>query len=358
MAKNYYDILGIDKNASQDDIKKAFRNLSKKYHPDRKARASEEEKKNAEAKFKEINEAYSVLNDQEKKNMYDTYGTIDPSEIGGGSGFDPFAGFNPFGPGFNPFAGSTRQHNIKGEDIHITLDVDFDDLFKGVKKKVKVKQKVRCKHCNGSGSSTGNVDVCSHCQGSGVIMKTTRQGNMIMQQTVPCAHCGGTGEVVRDKCPHCTDGLVVEEVELTIDIPAGMYGDGAQMLERGKGHFAPRRKGTQGDLIVAIVEIPSKKGLKRDDKNNLIYTKRVDFWTMVEGGEVTVPYIGNDVKINVTSGSESGKKVTLSRKGFADPNKRLPNSDYIITLECYVPDIRFMSEEQKEAIEKLKNAFI
>ena len=356
MAKNYYDILGVSKNASQDEIKKAFRNLSKQYHPDRKARASEEEKKEAEAKFKEINEAYSVLSDSEKKNMYDTYGTVDPSEMGG-AGFDPFGGFNPFGEGFNPFAGMHRQQNIKGEDLHITIDVDFDDLFRGVTKKVKVKQKVRCKHCSGSGSTTGSIDVCPHCQGSGMIMKTTRRGNMIMQQSSPCPHCNGTGEVVRDKCPHCVDGLVTEEVEITVDIPAGMYGDGAQMLERGRGHYAPRRKGPQGDLIIAIVEIPSSKGLKRDDKNNLLYTKRVDYWTMVEGGEVNIPYIGNDIKINVTPGSESGKKVTLYRKGFADPNKRQPNADYIVTLECYVPDVRYMTDEQKAAIEALKKSF-
>ena len=355
MAKNYYDILGVDKNASQNEIKKAYRKLSKEYHPDRKARASEEEKQEAETKFKEVNEAYSILSDEEKKNMYDTYGTVDPNEIG--SGFDPFGGFDPFMGGFNPFSGMRRQQNIKGDDLHVTVEVDFDDLFKGVTKKVKVKQKVRCKHCNGSGSSTGSVDVCPHCQGSGVTMRTQRQGNMIMQQTMPCPHCNGTGEIVRDKCTHCHDGLVWEEVEISIDIPAGMYGDGAQMLERGKGHYAPRRKGPQGDLIVAVVEVPSNKGLKRDDKNNIVYTKRVDYWTMVEGGEITVPYIGKDIKINVSPGSESGKKVTLYRKGFADPNKRQPNADYIITLECFVPDVRYMTDEQKDALKKLKDSF-
>lgn len=356
MAKNYYDVLGINKNASQEDIKKAFRNLSKKYHPDRKARASEEEKKEAESKFKEINEAYSVLSDVEKKNMYDTYGTVDPNEIGG-AGFDPFGGFNPFGD-FNPFGGMHRQRtSVKGKDIHVTVEVDFDDLFTGCTKKVNVNQQVRCKHCNGSGSSTGNVDVCPHCQGSGVVMKTQRMGNTIMSSSAPCHHCNGTGEVVRDKCPHCIAGLVTENVDIEITIPAGMYGDGAQMLERGKGHFAPRRKGPQGDLIVSVIELPSEKGLKRDEKNNIIYTKRVDYWTMVEGGEVSVPYIGSDLKINVTPGSQSGKKVTLYRKGFADPNKMNPNADYIITIECYIPDITYLTEEQKEALNTLKKSF-
>lgn len=357
MAKNYYDILGIKKSASQDEIKKAYRKLSKEYHPDRKARASEEEKQEAEAKFKEVNEAYSILSDEDKKNMYDTYGTVDPNEIGGG--FDPFGGFNPFGGmgGFNPFAGMHRQQNIKGEDLHVTVEVDFEDLFLGVTKKVKVKQKIRCKHCNGSGSTTGNVDVCPHCQGSGVTVKTQRQGNMIVQQRTVCPHCEGTGEVIRDKCPYCNDGLVMEEVEIDINIPAGMFGDGAQMLDRGRGHYAPRRKGPQGDLIVAIIEIPSNKGLKRDDKNNITYTKRVDYWTMVEGGEVTIPYIGKDLKINVSSGSESGKKVTLPRKGFPDPNGRQPNADYIVTLEVFVPDVRYMSDEQKDALKSLKKSF-
>jgi molecular chaperone DnaJ len=180
---------------------------------------------------------------------------------------------------------------------------------------------------------------------------------MIMSQSVPCHHCNGTGEIIRDKCPHCNDGLVVEDVEISIDIPAGMFGDGAQMLERGRGHYAPRRKGSQGDLIVAVIEIPSKKGLKRDDHNNITYTKRVDYWTMVEGGEITIPYIGNDIKINVSPGSESGKKVTLPRKGFADPNGRQPNADYIVTLEVFVPDVRYMSDEQKDALKSLKNSF-
>lgn len=354
MAKNYYDILGIDRNASQNEIKKAYRKLSKEYHPDRKATASEEEKREAEAKFKEVNEAYSILSDEEKKNMYDTYGTVDPNDIG--SGFDPFGGFNPF----DMFGGGARYHkpSVRGEDIHVTVEVDFDDLFKGCTKTVTVEQKCRCKHCNGSGSSTGNVDVCPHCQGSGVIMKTRRVGNSIISQSAPCHHCNGTGEIVRDKCPHCADGLVIERVEIDINLPAGMYGDGAQMLERGRGHYAPRRKGPQGDLIISVIEVPSDKGLKRDERNNIVYTKKVDYWTMIEGGEVSVPYVGADLKINVTPGSQSGKKVTLYRKGFADPNKRQPNADYIITLECFIPDVRYMSEQQKDALETLKKTFV
>lgn len=351
--KNYYDVLGLDKNASQEQIKKAYRSLSKKYHPDLKSRSSEEEKKEAEDKFKEINEAYSVLSDTEKKEMYDRYGTIDPNEIGGG--FNPFGGFDPFSMFSNMHRSNPRT--FKGKDIYVTVEVDFDDLYTGCTRSVKVKQQVRCKHCSGTGSSTGNTDICSHCQGSGYIMQTNRMGNTIMSQTIVCPHCQGSGEVVRDKCPHCVDGLVFEDVYIDINIPAGMYGDGAQMIERGKGHYAPRRKGPQGDVIISVIELPNEKGLKRDENNNIIYTKRIDYWTMVYGGEVSVPHIGTDLKINVSAGSQSGKKVTLYRKGFPDPNKMNPNSNYIITLECDIPDAKNLTPEQKDAIDALKNAF-
>lgn len=347
MDKNYYNVLGVSKNASQDDIKRAFKKKSKEFHPDINKEPGSEEK------FKEVNEAYQVLSDPEKKQMYDTYGTIDPNEaFQNGGGFDPFmGGFNPFS-GFNPFGGmGGHTPKEKGDDLKITIEMDFEDLFYGAKKKVKINKKCTCHRCNGSGSESNDSCECHHCHGTGYVTQVFRQGNMMTQNMSVCPYCHGTGTLIKDPCPNCGgSGLETKSTEVEIDIPAGMV-ENAYFIVRGKGNDGPHR-GVPGDLLVLVKERPSKNGLKRDENNNLIYTLRVPYKDLVFGADVEVPYIGGTKKIHIESGTESGKILKLYGMGFPDPNGGR-KSDYIITIECYIPKEKELTKEQKKKIKEL-----
>jgi molecular chaperone DnaJ len=350
MDKNYYDILGIQKNASESEIKSAFRKLSKKYHPDVNKEAG------AEEKFKEINEAYSVLSDPEKKQMYDTFGTADPNMAGGGydpfNGFDPFSMFNGGGFGFSGF-GHGNQMKEKGEDLKVTIDLTFDEIYNGVHKKISLNKKCTCHRCNGSGSQSNDSGVCPHCQGSGFVKQVQRRGNTVIQNMSPCPHCHGTGQMIKDPCPNCNGtGLETKNVDVEFDVPAGMF-ENAYFLVRGKGNDGPHR-GVPGDLLVIVREKPNQYGLKRDDKNNILYTLKAPYKTLVFGGDVTVPYVnGTNKKIHINAGTESGKVLKLFNMGFPDPNNPTLKADYIITVQCDIPKLSDLDEKTKMAIANL-----
>jgi molecular chaperone DnaJ len=350
MDKNYYDILGVSKNASESDIKSAFRKLSKKYHPDVNKEAG------AEEKFKEINEAYSVLSDPEKKQMYDTFGTVDPNAIGGGGfdpfdhGFDPFSMFRGFGGGFGGGFGHGGQVKEKGEDLKVTIDLSFDDIFYGVHKKIAMNKKCTCHRCNGSGSQSNESGVCPRCGGSGFIENVQRHGNTVIKNMSPCPECHGTGQCIKDPCPNCHGtGLETKTVDVEFDVPPGMF-ENAYFLVRGKGNDGPHR-GVPGDLLVIVKELPNQYGLKRDEKNNILYTLKVPYKTLVFGGDVAVPYVkGEKKKIHISAGTESGKVLKLYNMGFPDPNNPSLKSDYIITIQCDIPKLSDLDDKQKMAI--------
>ena len=350
MDKNYYDILGVSENASESDIKSAFRKLSKKYHPDVNNEAG------AEEKFKEINEAYSVLSDPEKKQMYDTFGTVDPNAMGGGGfdpfsqGFDPFSMFRGFGGGFGGGFGHGGQVKEKGEDLKVTIDLSFDDIFYGVHKKIAMNKKCTCHRCNGSGSQSNESGVCPRCGGSGFIENVQRHGNTVIKNMSPCPECHGTGQCIKDPCPNCHGtGLETKTVDVEFDVPPGMF-ENAYFLVRGKGNDGPHR-GVPGDLLVIVKELPNQYGLKRDEKNNILYTLKVPYKTLVFGGDVTVPYVkGEKKKIHISAGTESGKVLKLYNMGFPDPNNSSLKSDYIITIQCDIPKLSDLDDKQKMAI--------
>ena len=347
MKRNYYDVLGISKNASEKDIKSAFRKLSKKYHPD----ICKEE--NAEEKFKEINEAYTVLSNPEKRQMYDTYGSVDPNDIGE-------QGFNPFGQGFDPFSmfrnsgfGFGRQGSQmkeKGEDLKITIELSFDEIYNGVHKKISMNKMCTCHRCNGSGSQSNETCTCQRCGGSGFINNVHRRGNTVIQNMAPCPECHVTGQVIKDPCPECHGtGLETKTVDIEFDVPPGMF-ENAYFLVRGKGNDGPHR-GVPGDLLVVVKEKPNNYGLKRDERNNIIYNLKVPYKTLVFGGDVSVPYInGEKKKIHISAGSESGKVLKLYNMGFPDPNNPTLKSDYIITVQCNIPKLDELDDKQKENI--------
>lgn len=350
--KNYYDVLGISHNASESEIKSAFRKLSKKYHPDICKEAD------AEEKFKEINEAYTVLSDPEKKQLYDTYGTIDPNEMGG-DGFDPFrSGFNPFSMfrdydfdnGFGP---SSRTVKEKGDDLKITIDLTFDEIYNGVHKKISMSKKCTCHRCNGSGSESNESGVCPHCHGAGYVKNVQRNGRTIMQNITICPHCHGTGEYIKDPCPNCHGtGLESKVVDVEFDVPPGMYKN-SYFLVRGKGNDGPHR-GVPGDLLVIVNEKPNNYGLERDEKNNIIYTLNLPYTTLVFGGDVTIPYVnGETKKIHINAGTPSGKVLKLRGMGFPDPNNPSFKADYIVTVQCIIPQLYELNDEQKKALSNL-----
>ena len=339
--KDYYGVLGIDRNATQDEIKKAYRKMSKKYHPD----VCKDE--DAESKFKEINEAYNVLSDEEKKSMYDSYGTTDPNEIN--SGFGRGFGFNPFG-GF----GGMRHADIKerGGDLRIEIHVDMEDLYYGVHKKIKINRDCTCHRCNGSGSETNSTEKCPKCGGIGYITETKRFYGGITQNIVTCPHCKGRGTIITDPCPNCGGtGVENKKDEIEFDVPAGMYGD-SYFVVRGKGNTGHHR-GIPGDLIVVIHENPSKNGLRRDENNNILYKLKLPYKDLVFGCDVEIPHIGKKTKIHVEAGTESGKVLRLFRMGFPNPNDNSEKSDYIVTVECDIPKLSGLSKDKKEAIKKL-----
>lgn len=348
--KDYYGILGVSRSASQDEIKSAYRKLSKKYHPD------VNKDPGAEDKFKDINEAYGVLSDSEKKQMYDTYGTADPQEAGMGGysdGFGPFSGMGPFGFGFG---GSPQKTVEKGEDLKITISVTIDEVFYGVKKKVKLDKMVQCHRCHGSGSETNSDCTCPRCNGTGWSYQEYRRGNMYSRTQSPCPDCHGTGSVIKDPCPNCHGtGLERKSVEVEVEIPAGMP-EGAYFVMRGYGSDGPHR-GVPGDLVVMISEQPNEYGITRDENYNMLVTVRVPYKTMVFGGDVEVPYIGGGKKkIHISEGTESGKVTKMFGLGFPNPNKPgdpRSKGDFIITLECDIPKPKDLDKETKKKIKEM-----
>lgn len=344
MVKDFYDVLGISRNATQDDIKKAFRQLSKKYHPD------VNKDPEAEEKFKEINEAYSVLSDPQKKQNYDMFGTSDGPERGFGGGFNPF---DPFGDFFRNNTAHNERPVERGDDLKITVKVDFNDIYTGCHKKIKLTKKCKCHRCNGSGSESNSTSACPHCGGTGMYRETINRGNVIVQNMKPCPHCHGTGDIIKDPCPNCGGtGLESKQVDVEFDIPAGMPED-AYFVVRGQGNDGPHR-GIPGDLMVSIEEIPNTHGIKRDERNNLIYTLKLPYTDLVFGCDAVIPYINSSLKIHIDAGTECGKTLKLARKGMPNPNDRYDVGNYIITIQCDIPKLKNLTSKQKDAIKKLK----
>lgn len=346
MNKTYYEILGVKESASADEIKSAYRKLSKQYHPD------VNKDPGAEDKFKEIGEAYGVLSDPEKRAQYDRFGSVDgPGDGGWGPGdFDPFmGGFGSFG-GFGGF-GRPKPQKERGEDVRITVNITLEDMLDGAKKKMKMKKGVACKHCHGSGSNSNETCQCSACNGSGWVQKRMTMNGGTTIQMSPCQTCGGTGTMIKDPCKHCGGtGVVNDYVEVDVEIPKGMPGD-SYFVMRGKGGAGPHR-GIPGDLVVICKEVPNDKGLIRDDDNNLKYTVQVPFKGMVFGTDVEIPWIKGYQKIHIDAGTPSGKVINIAGKGFPDPNTGQLGK-YIVTVECKIPKEVELTKEQRDAIRTL-----
>ena len=358
--RDYYEVLGVDKNATEDQIKKAYRTIAIKYHPDRNPGNKE-----AEEKFKEAAEAYDVLHDPQKRQQYDTFGFNGPGAGGGFGGFgtsmnmdDIFSMFGDiFGghAGFGGFGGGRRGHQVqRGSDLRLKVRLSLDEIAHGVTKKFKVRKDLTCSHCQGSGAAPGSTsEQCPTCHGSGVITHTTQSIFGMMQTQGVCPTCNGEGTVIKNKCPHCHGtGIEKGEEVVEIKIPAGVA-EGMIVNVPGKGNAGPH-KGVNGDIQVFIEE-EENDTFVRDD-NNLIYNLLLDFPTAALGGEVEIPTIeGTKLKFKMEPGTQPGKTLRLRGKGLpAVQGYGRGNGDLVVNVSVYIP--KELSREEKAAIEQFRQS--
>ena len=357
--KDYYEVLGVSKGASEDEIKKAYRKIAIKYHPDRNPGNKE-----AEEKFKEAAEAYDVLHDPKKRQQYDQFGFDGPMGSGGFGGFggasmnmdDIFSMFGDIfgGHGFGGGFGGRAQQQHRGSDLRLKVRLTLDEVNTGVTKKFKVRKDVPCSHCNGTGAEgAAGTTQCPTCHGSGVITHTTQSIFGMMQTQGVCPTCSGEGVVIKNKCKECGgEGVIKGEEVVEIKIPAGVA-QGMVVNVPGKGN-AGRHNGVNGDIQVFIEEEPNDLFVR--DGDDLIYNLLLDFPTAALGGEVEVPTVeGGKLRIKVENGTQPGKTLRLRGKGLpAVQGYGSGKGDLVVNISVYVP--KTLSRDEKEAMERFKES--
>ena len=361
MAKrDYYEVLGVDKNASANDIKKAYRKLAIQYHPDKNP-----DNKEAEEKFKEAAEAYSVLSDPDKKARYDQFGFEGVNGAGGAGGFggagmdindifsmfgDIFGGRGGFS-GFGGFGGGNAgPAKHRGSDQRVKVRLTLQEIANGVTKKFKLKKYVPCTHCNGSGAENGAVETCPDCKGTGRVVRTQQSFFGMMRSEVACPRCNGQGKIIKNKCQHCNgDGIMMGEEIVEVNIPAGVY-EGMQLSMRGKGN-AGKYNGIPGDLLI-LVEEEKHPTLVRDE-NDLIYSLLLDIPTAALGGFAEIPTIDGKAKVTIDPGTQPGKVLRLRGKGLPSLNG-YGKGDIVVNISVYIPET--LSKEEKKRIEEFRNS--
>lgn len=363
--RDYYEILGISKSASQEEIKKAYRKQALKYHPDKNPGDKE-----AEAKFKEAAEAYEVLRDQDKRSRYDRYGH---AGVGGASGAGGFGGgmtmediFENFGDifgsafggggfggfrGFGGFGGNSRQRGRrvnKGSNLRVKVSLSLKDIAHGVNKKIKVNKYIACDACGGNGAKdSSSFSNCSTCHGTGQVTKVTSTFLGQMQTTQTCHVCGGEGKTITNKCTKCHgEGIVKDSEIISLDIPAGVA-EGMQLSVSGKGNAA-RHGGVNGDLIVLIQE-EKHPDLVRDG-NDLIYSLYLNFAEAALGSTVQIPTVDGKVKIKIDAGTQPGKILRLRGKGLPEVNG-YGKGDLLVNINVWIP--KKLSKEEQKTLEQL-----
>jgi molecular chaperone DnaJ len=358
--RDYYEILGVGKTASTDEIKKSYRKVAMQYHPDRNPGD-----KTAEEKFKEAAEAYEVLSDADKKAQYDRYGHAGVSGNGrggfGGGGMnmdDIFSQFgdvfgddifgNFFGGGQRGRGGSGRSRGVRGSNLRIKLKLTYEEIAKGVTKNIKVKKHVGCTTCQGSGAKDkGSVQTCQTCGGSGQVRRVQNTFLGQMQTVTTCPNCNGEGSTITAKCGTCKgEGRVYGEETVSIEIPAGVQ-EGMQLNITGRGN-AGERGGSAGDLII-LIEEEQHEDLQREGLN-VAYDLHISFTDAVFGTQIEVPTIDGRAKIKIPAGTQSGKVFRLKGKGFPAVNS-YEKGDQLIHVNVWTP--QSLSADEKAVLEKL-----
>lgn len=341
---NYYEILGVDKNASEEDIKRAHKKLVLKWHPDRWVNGTDEEKKTAEEKIKEINEAYSVLSDKQKRQNYDMFGSAEGMPGPGGFGYDDDS--DPFAS----FFGRRHRRVEKGEDAVAYVDITFNESYTGVKNKTAyINKKVKCDHCNGTGSEDGKEHKCPHCNGTGQYVQSQRNQNAFFQTITQCPYCHGTGKETTKACKECHgSGFKTVTEPTTIEVPAGVF-DGAELVIPGAGSMPVSGNGMPGDLHV-IFRVSEDQNYQREGFD-LIYTLYLTLLEAWDGCEKNV-YLpdGKKVMAKVNKGSKDGDTIIKYGQGFEDPRGTGHRGNFVIVIKYKVPEN--ITKEQRELIKK------
>ncbi len=365
--RDYYEVLGVSKTATPDEIKKAYRKLAIKYHPDRNP-----DNKEAEDKFKEAAEAYEVLSNEEKRQKYDQFGhSMGPQGFGGQGGYyssggmsmedifsqfgDIFGGHFNFGGGFSGAAGGrqtryARKPQRRGSDLRITVKMNLAEIATGVDKTLRIPTNVKCEFCNGTGAKDGTaLNTCPTCHGTGTVSQVV-QGFFGPQEAVSvCPQCEGEGKVISEVCTHCHgDGTQRKDELVSFHIPAGVQ-DGMTLTVKGKGN-APRRGGMNGDLLVVIQEVKHPELIR--DGNDVIYNLMLDVSTAALGGAVEVPTITGRARLNIPAGTQPGKVLRLRGKGIPSTDSS-GTGDELINVMVYIPEN--LDAEERAAFESLKN---
>lgn len=367
MAKrDYYEVLGVSKTASADEIKKAYRKKAIQYHPDKNPGDKE-----AEEKFKEAAEAYEVLSNPDKRSRYDQFGHAGVDGAAGAGGFggfggqgmsmddifsmfgDIFGGHGGFGGGFG--GGQPRQRKFRGSDLRVKVRLSLKDISTGVEKKFKLKKYVPCSHCHGTGAEgNSGTETCPTCHGTGSVTRTQQSIFGMMQTQTVCPQCNGEGKIIKNKCKECGgEGIVYGEEVVTVKIPAGVA-EGMQLTVNGKGN-AGKRNGVAGDLLVQIEEEKHPELIR--DESDLIYNLLLSIPTAALGGTVEIPTIDGKAKIKIEPGTQPGKVLRLRGKGLPNINSygySTGTGDLLVNVSVYVPET--LSKEEKQDLEKWKDS--
>lgn len=359
MAKrDYYEVLGVSKSASKEEIKKAYRKMALKYHPDKNPGDSK-----AEESFKEAAEAYEVLSNEDKRARYDRFGH---SGVGGAGGFSGGGGmsmddiFSHFGDifgdafgGFGGFGGGQRggRRVNRGSNLRVKVRLNLQEIAKGVEKKIKVNKYVSCNVCEGTGAENANAySTCTTCNGRGQVTRVSNTFLGQMQTTTACPECGGEGQIITRKCISCHgDGIVKDQEVISINIPAGV-GEGMQLNVSGRGNAA-RRGGINGDLLIVITEEKHPELVR--DGNDLFYNLFINFPEAALGTTVEVPTVESKVKIKIDPGTQPGKILRLRGKGLPEVNG-YGTGDLLVNINVWVP--KKVSKDEEKVLEKLKNS--
>jgi molecular chaperone DnaJ len=356
--RDYYEVLGVSKQASKEEIKKAYRKQALKYHPDKNPGD-----KKSEELFKEAAEAYEVLSNDEKRARYDRFGHAGMSGSGNGFGGhgmtmeDIFSSFGDiFGDAFGGFGGfgSSRSRGRrvnKGSNLRVKVKLNLNEIANGTEKKIKVTKYDTCTHCGGSGAADqSSVSDCSPCRGTGHVTRVTNTMLGQMQTTSVCPSCGGDGKTITKKCTHCYgEGIVQKEDVIKISIPAGV-GKGMQMTVSGKGN-APRRGGVNGDLLVVIDEDEHSDLIR--EGNDLIYNLFISVPDAVLGTNVEIPTVDNNVKIKIDPGTQPGKILRLRGKGLPEVNG-YGRGDLLVNVNVWIP--KSLSRDEVKLFEKFRES--
>lgn len=359
--KDYYEVLGVPKNAGADDIKKAYRKKALEYHPDRNPGD-----KSAEDKFKEAAEAYDVLSDADKRARYDRYGHagVDTSGPGGAGGFqgmdmddilrhfgfdteDIFGEF--FGRGRRG-GGGGRPRGERGSNLRIKVKMTLEEILTGVNKKIKVRKQVVCNTCGGSGArDSSSVETCGTCRGSGMVNRVTQTPFGMMQTAVQCPTCNGSGQTIKSPCNVCKgDGRVFGEETIEVDIPAGVH-EGIQLSMSGKGN-AGAKGGHAGDLLITIEETPHEEFVR--EGNNVIYELFLNMADAALGSKIEVPTLDGRARISIPAGTQSGKIFRLKDKGLP-ALQSYRRGDQLIHVNVWTP--KKVTDEERRVLEQLRD---